>query len=238
MDHTPNCICKTCKTPFFVYPCNLRRGRGKYCSPKCANIGTERRQHCSESSKGRHLSDGTREKIRNTLKGRTRPPEHCKNISLGQKGKTVSESTRQKLSEITKQLFKDPAYVQKRNAALKGKQIGEKSHSWKGGISFEPYCPKFTSEFKERVRAFFGYRCVECGTPQNGYKLHVHHVNFNKETCCDNTIPLFVALCRSCHTATNHNREYWEQHFTDMIIGYYGGKCYFTIEETDRRCVS
>ena len=108
---------------------------------------------------------------------------------------------------------------------------GDKNPVWNGGSSFLPYCEKFNPEFKERVRAFFNYQCTECGTPQNGYKLHIHHVNFNKESCCDSTIPIFVSLCRSCHGKTQRNRHYWERHFTEMINGYYGGKCYFTKEE-------
>jgi|WetSurMetagenome_2_1015567.scaffolds.fasta_scaffold96891_2 hypothetical protein len=112
--------------------------------------------------------------------------------------------------------------------------VGEKSPGWKGGHSYEPYCIKFNNEFKERVRAFFGYQCVECGIPQNGYKLHVHHVNFKKNSCCDETTPrLFVPLCLECHLHTNGKRLYWEQHFTDMINQYYEGKCYLTKEEME-----
>lgn len=102
--------------------------------------------------------------------------------------------------------------------------------------SFEPYCPKFNKTFKERVRAYFGYECIECGTPQNGYKLHVHHVHYNKLSCCDPNVPkMFVPLCRSCHTKTNHgNRDEWRQHFEQLIISYYGGCSYYTQEEWDR----
>ena len=108
---------------------------------------------------------------------------------------------------------------------------GEKSVHWKGGISFEPYCPKFNKEFKERVRAFFDYKCVECGTPQKETKLGVHHVNFDKQSCCNDKVPLFVPLCPSCHTKTIHNREHSEQYFTEIINNYYGGRCYCTKEE-------
>jgi hypothetical protein len=104
--------------------------------------------------------------------------------------------------------------------------------AWDGGKSFEPYCPKFNDEFKERVRAFFGYQCGECGTPQNGIKLDVHHINANKMSCCDDTIPTFIPLCKSCHSKIKKsNLIYWEQHFTEMIEGYYQGKCYFSQEE-------
>lgn len=111
---------------------------------------------------------------------------------------------------------------------------GENCPAWKGGISFEPYCPKFNNEFKERVRAFFGYQCVECGYAwhEGEPRLAVHHVTFNKETCCDSSVPLFVPLCKSCHMKTGYRRDFWQQHFTDMINQYYGGRCYLTKEET------
>lgn len=138
---------------------------------------------------------------------------------------------RKRIGDVSREHFKDPDFKEKHRKSCIGRNDGEKSHLWKGGISFEPYCPAFNNVFKERVRAFFGYICQECLTPQNGEKLHVHHVNFNKMSCCDTTKPLFIPLCRSCHSATNHNRDYWEQHFTDMIDGFFQGKCYLSIDE-------
>lgn len=110
---------------------------------------------------------------------------------------------------------------------------------WYGNIRYyqgPQYCEKFNEDFKERVRAFFGCVCPECGTPQpqNGKKLSVHHINFNKTSCCNPDAPrLFIPLCSNggCHTKTNNNRKYWENYFTKMIMGYYEGKCYFTKEE-------
>lgn len=110
---------------------------------------------------------------------------------------------------------------------------GEKSHFWKGGISFEPYCIKFNTEFKNRVRAFFGYKCVECERTQeeNGRALDVHHVNYDKMICCNDAKPLFVALCRSHNTMANFNRNFWEDWYTEIINEVYGGKSYYTDEE-------
>jgi hypothetical protein len=111
---------------------------------------------------------------------------------------------------------------------------GDKHPLWQGGISFEPYCPKFNDTFKERVRAYFDHKCIECGEPENGKKLHVHHVHYDKSSCCDPNVPrMFVPLCTSCHTKTNHNREEWRQHFEQLIISYYGGRSYYTQEEWD-----
>ena len=104
---------------------------------------------------------------------------------------------------------------------------GEKNVNWNGGTSFEPYCPLFNDNFKERVRNFFDRKCVLCGIPENGRKLSVHH---NKDTCCDNSIPLFVPLCQKCHSKTNSDREYYENFFTKLIMEKYNGECYMPKE--------
>ena len=178
------------------------------------HLSEETRQKISFANKLRPpLSEQSRIKRSISLKKVVHTPEWNANVGASKKGFNMTEEQKKKI----------------RNT-LAGKYCGDKNGNWKGGISFEPYCPKFNREFKERVRAFFGYKCVECGTPQNGEKLSVHHVNFNKKTCCDNSIPLFVTLCRNCHMKTNHNRPYWEQHFTSLINDKYGGKCYLPRE--------
>ena len=98
-----------------------------------------------------------------------------------------------------------------------------------GFTQFGDYCEKFNEPLKERVRGFFNRTCVECGKLEENNewgKLSVHHVNFDKNACCNNTRPLFVALCSQCHPKTNRNREYWEEHFTELINSKFGGKCY------------
>lgn len=178
-------------------------------------VSEETRKKIGEKSKGnthkrgKSLSETSRKKIGEVQKGRKASEETKKKMSLAAKGKIRSPEHRRKMSEVT---------------------TGEKNHFWKGGISFAPYCQKFNNEFKERVRAFFGYQCAECGAPQNGAKLQVHHVNFNKQSCCDSSMPLFVPLCPSCHSRTNHNRFFWEHWFTEMIMRHYGGQCYFPRE--------
>ena len=112
-------------------------------------------------------------------------------------------------------------------------QRGENSPNWKGGLSFEPYCILFNNEFKERVRAFFDNKCAVCGKTkeENGRSLCIHHVNYDKKTCCNDSERLFVPLCMSCHSKTNRNRKQWEEYFKDLIKNKYGGKCYYTKEE-------
>lgn len=111
---------------------------------------------------------------------------------------------------------------------------GENSHLWKGGVSKGKYCELFNNNFKRRVRAYFDNKCVVCGKTSidNGCNLCVHHVHYDKKSCCGEEIPRqFVVLCRKCHSATNSRREYWEEYFTKLIHDKFNNKCYYTKEE-------
>lgn len=195
---------------------------------------------------GKSPSEITRKKIGAKHKGKVIPQEMRDRISAKLTGGTASDETKQLLSEQRRgkphteewnlhisesqkgkprpKLPEDVEQERRRKISLA--MSGENAPSWKGGISFEPYCQKFNNEFKERVRKFFGNKCVECGKSPTKRKLHVHHVNFDKMTCCNDVKPLFVPLCVSCHMRTNANRPYWEQHFTELIMTKYDGQCY------------
>lgn len=182
------------------------------------------RKKMSEANKGeRHhqygkpLSESTRIKISLSKRGKHLPKhseESKRKMSESHKGKKHTLETRMKMSEA---------------------QRGEKAKLWKGGISYGAYCKEHRPA-RVRVREWFGNKCVLCGEPPLKEQLTVHHVDYNKNACCDDKKPLFVILCRSCHALTNNNREYWEKYFVDMIDSYYGGKCYFTREEYMRFC--
>jgi hypothetical protein len=219
------------------------------------------RKKISEANKGHIITDEQRKKISAAKKGKSRAPfseEWRKNISLSNIGRKASPETRAKISEAL--LGKHHTEKSKRKMSESHKKIpsnrkgiphtditkkkmrenhadfsGKNHPQWQGGLSYEPYCPKFNEVFKERVRAFFGYQCQECGHVwQPGEKkLAVHHVNFQKDACCNpQVIPLFIPLCAGkCHTKTNYNRIFWGYWFTEMINRLYGGKCYFTKEE-------
>ena len=151
--------------------------------------------------------------------GKKRTPEQRKRMSDAQQKLskkrvgTFTEEHKKNLSES----HKGKPCCEKARIANSIRWMREGNPNWKGGVSFEPYCPKFTKKFRERVRMFFGYKCVECGEMQEEEKLSIHHVHYNKQVCCDNTPPIFVALCRECHAKTSHNREYWMKHFVDII---------------------
>jgi len=78
------------------------------------------------------------------------------------------------------------------------------------------YGAKFDNALKEQVRFRDGYICQVCGCSQleNGKQLDCHHIDYNKR---HNFLNNLVALCMGCHRKTNHNRKYWEEHFTMKI---------------------
>jgi hypothetical protein len=187
---------------------------------------------------GKNHSHTTIEKMRESHKGQ----------KAWNKGISPPEKLRNQISETLKERCRDPEIRKQLKEQATGIYPSEEtrlklieSHMsggfWYGNVKYDDpkYCELWTEDFRERVRAYFNYICVECNTLQNGTKLSVHHVHYDKKTCCktgeDVKERRFVALCRSCHMRSNHNRKQWEQHFTGIVDNYYGGKCYFTREE-------
>jgi hypothetical protein len=112
-------------------------------------------------------------------------------------------------------------------------QKGENHPNWNNGSSFEPYCILFSNEFKERVREFWGRKCVMSGITEeeHGSKLSVHHVSYDKETCCNITPPLFIPVTKGWNAKFNENREYWEEYLTNYIMIWFDGECYLPKED-------
>ena len=185
---------------------------------------------------------------RNHRFGKTPSHETKNKIIDGNKGKKRSEEIRLKMHEAQSKRFKKnkPPMLgkhhteetkKKMSKIHMGLHLGDKSPNWRGGISFEPYCILFNDEFKERVREYFGRCCYICNKNEieNGRKLDVHHVTYNKETCCDDSIPLFVPLCLSCHMKTNAHRKFWKEFFILSLEYLTNNKCYFSKEEMEKQ---
>lgn len=164
---------------------------------------------------GKHLSKSTCQKMsesrmgeKNHFFGKSHTESAlCKN-SDAHLDNHHSDATKQKLSLLNGG-ENNPMYG----------MSGEKSPVWRGGASFEPYCPKFNETFKESIREKFGRVCFLCPTTEeeNGRKLCVHHVDYNKDCLCDSIECEFVPLCDICHIKTNHNREYWKNLIMDKL---------------------
>lgn len=200
-------------------------------------IKTRLKNGKSSGMKGKYQSEEAKRKIREALKGIPKTPEHNEKNSQSQTGeknhrygKKLTEEQKEKISTKLKNRKFTDEHKKKISDSMVGKYSGENSPTWKGGISFEPYCPKFNRSFKKRVRDFFGNKCVLCGKTEeeNNKKLCVHHVNYDKRVCCNDNEKLFVILCNSCHSKTNSEREYWDLLFRELIFERYNGQCYLS----------
>lgn len=119
-------------------------------------------------------------------------------------------------------------------------EVGKNNANYVDGRSYGDYCHKFNDNLKERVRWFFAdsngvRRCFLCGEaePETGARLPVHHVDYDKSTCCNGKTPYLVPLCQKCHNKTSgkHVRKQYEEEIKKKLLEQTGGKCFFTKEE-------
>ena len=88
---------------------------------------------------------------------------------------------------------------------------GENSRWWKGGISFKPYTTDWTQDLKRAIRKRDKYTCQICGKEP---AICCHHIDYDKKNCNSNNL---IILCHSCHSKTNHNRDYWTRFLRNKI---------------------
>ena len=138
--------------------------------------------------------------------GKTFTDKHRENLSKTHKGKPFSESHRANLAAA----WNNPIVREQRSNSHKG----ERNPQWRDGLSFEPYAPEFNDKLKEQIRKRDNYTCQVCHAPENGVKLHQHHIDYNKK---NNKPSNLISLCKSCHAKTNFNRDYWTEYFQAII---------------------
>ena len=149
-------------------------------------------------------TDDYRKKMSNSTKGKNSGEKNGMYGMSGEKSPMYGRICDDKTKELMRK-------------AKEGKYCGEDNPMWKGGISFEPYCDKFTKTFKETVREKFGWLCFMCGGEEHDEKLCVHHVSYDKECMCNGKECEFFPVCRKCHSRTNHNRELWERLIINVL---------------------
>jgi len=124
-------------------------------------------------------------------------------------GKKHTEGTNRKNGDAHRGCKQTPETIKKRFANCSG----DKHYNWQGGISFEPYCPKFNKQLKEYIRNRDNRTCQLCSVKENGRKLDVHHIHYDKPNCN----PDLIALCQKCNIKVNLNRDKWEAFFMNIL---------------------
>lgn len=182
----------------------------------------ETKQKISVSNTGKKHTEEHKIKIGNKSRGRIHTPETKRKMSISMKGLKRSEETKAKISKAKKGFKHSEISILNMS---KSQKRGAEHHNWKGGISFEPYCPKFNDIFKENIRNKFNRVCFLCGKTEldNKCKLSVHHVQYNKNCGCDDALKCdYVPLCHSCHSKTsNGNRNEWESKIISMLATHH-----------------
>jgi len=125
------------------------------------------------------------------LKRKDKMAETLKCHSGGMKGRHHSEETKKKMSLV---------------------RTGSKSYNWQDGLSKLPYSQGWTEVLKKAIRKRDNYVCQLCGKTQKqeGLKLSVHHINYNKEDCNPTNL---ITLCKSCNSKVNKCRSRWTEFF-------------------------
>jgi len=174
-----------------------------------------------------------RPEVRQKIKERLNDPEVKERRSLAIKEAMAKPEVRAK--------FTGDNNPMRRNADVRDKSrersiIGS-NDIWYGGVKYPydkpgAYCEKWTPEFRERIRSFWGYKSPlskEVVSTRGGHKLDCHHVYYQKKACCywdeDNQGYFiiidkkkhyirgdpnkFVPLTRKEHTATLKNKISW-----------------------------
>ncbi len=151
---------------------------------------------------GKQTPEDIRKKLRESHLGYMMPQEQKDKISNANKGKKKpprSEEHRKKISDAHK---------------------GINCHWWIDGRTKKnnQYSEDWKSHLKESKIIRDNYVCQECRIHQDEVRfgqverLDIHHIDYNKNNL--NPVNL-ISLCRSCHSKTNYNREYWVQYFNE-----------------------
>jgi len=205
--------CIQCGVEFETPQYEINRGRGKFCSRKCYHNSPKKRI----------------KRICNYCKSEFEVIPSQVKYSRGKfcSAKCLTESLKRRIKRICKycgmQFEVRPSRLKVGRGKFCSRECygkwrsenitGEADPHWRGGKSFEPYCPKFNAKFKEYVRDKFGRVCFLCEKTEieNGRRLDVHHVNYDKDCGCGSDLTCqFVPLCVSCNSKVNFNREIWE----------------------------
>jgi hypothetical protein len=122
------------------------------------------------------------------------------------KGRNHTPETLKKLSEL----------AQGREAWNKGQicpQLsGANNGSWAGGVKNAPYCFCW-DVITKAIREKYDYECQNPFCEGKGNIIVTHHIDYNKQNCDGTNL---IALCNSCNTKANKNREWHKVLYTEI----------------------
>ena len=159
-------------------------------------VSDVQKQNQRKKMLGRKATEKHKEKISKKLTEFYSSPKGVnlkKKFSLDRTGKYHSDDTKRKIGDSQRQ---------------------EKNHAWMGGISLQGYGTEFNNILREKIRFRDSYCCQKCFLHQSklGRKPDIHHIDYNKK---NNKPENLISLCRTCHSQTNFNRNYWKDYYKE-----------------------
>ena len=156
-------------------------------------------------------SPQARKKVGDKLRGKKRPLEVGKKISLALTGVPLSESHKKSLSIH----HWDTSGV---NNPMYGKR-GKDATNWMGGLSSFPYPFEFNKYLKEYIKKRDNYFCQNCFSKGDKLgRLYIHHINYDKINCSEYNL---ITTCSSCNSKANFKRDKWEKLYREKIDKIY-----------------
>jgi hypothetical protein len=189
------------------------------------HLTEEHKKKLKEANKGhtpwnkgknlKSLSETTKQKISDALKGRNFSKEHKEKLSESRKGMSFSEKHKQNLSKSwDKNKHNTEEICRKISESLRGSN----SPYWQGGISFLPYSPEWTEELKKFIKNRDNNECQNPYCNHLSTRLNVHHINYSKRDCSQFNL---ITLCASCNCRANINRRNWQRLYKKIIWSKY-----------------
>jgi hypothetical protein len=210
-NHKLDCKCGVCKAIRGEYNGkNSPRWKEK---PKCIDCGIEVYSYnAKRCKKCYNIFNSISENNNNFKDGKTLKEYLC--IDCGKKLNSV-ESKRCGSCHAKNKMAKMIHTINCQCIQCKGKRgeyKGVNNPNYREIKSFKSYPLGWNKTFKEQIRYRDEYKCQICGKPEieNGRKLPVHHVDYDKLNIKEDNL---ISLCNICHLKTNGNRKYWIEFF-------------------------
>ena len=103
----------------------------------------------------------------------------------------------------------------------KESRVGETNTNWKGGTSFEPYCPIWSDKgYKADIKNRDNNVCQNPYCFKTDSKLHIHHIDYDKKNCHPFNL---ITLCGSCNSRANKDREWHKEWYQTIMNNKFRG---------------
>lgn len=222
--------CEYCGQAVFIHAYHANRGRGRYCSKTCFNLGRQRQvkkeclvcgsvffvPHCHQDRIKTCSKECKSIRYKEMFRGRQRSLEWGNNISRGKAGKPNPKLKKPTISRICEncgnQYFISRSRSKKQQQSSRFcsiecwyvwiRQDSSRHPSWTGG--YYPYYGPNWQDQARQARERDNHVCQQCGAVEHKVVHDVHHViPFRQFSSWEeaNELSNLITLCKSCHAS-------------------------------------